>query len=361
MLRGLLFPRVVRVMVEVINKIQKGIRFNFTTNLSFPKKTYLSTVNQRTIYSDHIENARVSFADLDGNGTINPNTEILQSQSYYPFGLTHSGLQSPQVGVENLYKFNGTEEIEEIGWNHTLFRTFDPSIGRWGQIDPKGTERESHYVGMANNPIRYFDNLGDTIRVSGTRQAQTEFQTEVFEGSGGFYHANIDSNGNLTLESSGLEKEMDGMAEMSDKQQAFISEVQGVIESDVLTEIEVVTADTGVDVGNLKENKIDMADIAQFDESGSGGATSAGALVHEIVEQHEKAKAGVPKGIQPKNVAAFKMHMIGIVAESRVNGNIRQENIGQPPIFLEKDGTKIKQSVVGQPSGVIKITKTKIQ
>ncbi len=145
-------------------------------------------MKQHIIHSDHyqsngkqsIGNARLSFADLDGNDTINPNTEILQTQSYYPFGLTHSGLQSPQVGVENLYQFNGTEEIPELGWNHTLFRTYDPSIGRWGQIDPKGTERESHYVGLGNNPIRLSDPIGDTIDVSLMNEAQlTQYQEQL--------------------------------------------------------------------------------------------------------------------------------------------------------------------------------------
>ena len=40
--------------------------------------------------ADHLGNARISFTDSDGDGSIdtNPsNGEILQTQSYYPFGL----------------------------------------------------------------------------------------------------------------------------------------------------------------------------------------------------------------------------------------------------------------------------------
>ncbi len=147
----------------------------FTTIKSLNKKPYLSAVNQRILYSNHslssgeqaIGNARVSFADLDGNGTINPNTEILQTQSYYPFGLTHSGLQSPQVGVENFYQYNGKELQPEIGWSDFGFRMYDASIGRWGQIDPLADIYEgiTPYNYTLNNPINVVDPDGRDARI----------------------------------------------------------------------------------------------------------------------------------------------------------------------------------------------------
>jgi hypothetical protein len=45
-----------------------------------------------------------------------------------------------------------------------LYRSYDAAIGRWHQIDPKASERESPYVGFANMPHFYSDPLGDTIR-----------------------------------------------------------------------------------------------------------------------------------------------------------------------------------------------------
>jgi RHS repeat-associated protein len=53
---------------------------------------------------------------------------------------------------------------DELGLNvyDTEYRTLDPAIARWWQIDPKASERESPYVAMANNPIIYNDFLGDT-------------------------------------------------------------------------------------------------------------------------------------------------------------------------------------------------------
>ena len=115
--------------------------------------------------TDHLGNARVTFADLNDDATVDE-TEILQTNHYYPFGMRHEGNQVPLQGSENMYQFNGTEHIADfdIDWNHTLFRTYDNAIGRWHQIDPKHSERESPFVGLGNNPVIYSDLLGDTLR-----------------------------------------------------------------------------------------------------------------------------------------------------------------------------------------------------
>ena len=43
------------------------------------------------VLRDHLGNTRVSFADVDGDGNIDPNTEISQVNHYYPFGLNMEG------------------------------------------------------------------------------------------------------------------------------------------------------------------------------------------------------------------------------------------------------------------------------
>ena len=90
----------------------------------------------------------------------------------------------------------------------------------------------------------------------------------------------------------GLEKELDGTASMSEKQVEFLNVIEGVISSKAVTTIETVSSDAGVDVGSITDNKIDMADIAEFDKAGKGAASSAGALSHELKEQQLKAEAG---------------------------------------------------------------------
>jgi RHS repeat-associated protein len=67
--------------------------------------------------------------------------------------------------VPNNYKFNGIEEQDELGLNvyQAFFRTMDPTIGRWWQIDPKVDNYYSQtpYNAMGNNPVNITDPLGD--------------------------------------------------------------------------------------------------------------------------------------------------------------------------------------------------------
>jgi len=78
-----------------------------------------------------------------------------------------NGQENRSTGVEN-FLFNGIERETELdlGWDLAFFRSYDPTIGRWNQIDPKASERESPYVGFSNMPNFYIDPLGDTIDIS---------------------------------------------------------------------------------------------------------------------------------------------------------------------------------------------------
>src|SRR5690606_16614403 len=68
------------------------------------------------IYKDHLGNNRLVYADLDGNGTIEPATEIVEENNYYPFGLKHEGYNElPGDGYK--YKYNGKEYEDALGLN----------------------------------------------------------------------------------------------------------------------------------------------------------------------------------------------------------------------------------------------------
>jgi RHS repeat-associated protein len=109
--------------------------------------------------SNETPQSEVYFDDFQIAHTTTP---IVQKDDYYPFGGTFNSYVS---GDPNDYKFQGMELQDETETYLTEFRTYDPWLGRWGQIDPKANPFESPYVGMGNNPLKYIDPLGDTVIV----------------------------------------------------------------------------------------------------------------------------------------------------------------------------------------------------
>jgi RHS repeat-associated protein len=107
-----------------------------------------------------------AIVDVEVAQNGNPN-ELLQQEHYYPFGMGIKGewkFVQPQIGGTNKYQYNGIELNDDFGlnWNMAMFRTYDASIGRWGQVDPLASLflNKSPYSGMGNNPINFSDRLG---------------------------------------------------------------------------------------------------------------------------------------------------------------------------------------------------------
>jgi RHS repeat-associated protein len=122
-----------------------------------------STSKYEYSLKDHLGNTRITLTDTDGNGILAA-AEVTQSNMYYAFGLEFAaGTTTPTA---NKYKFNGIEQVKDFDWNVSMafYRSYDAATGRWGQIDPKPDMTMSGYVGMGNNPVRYSDMLGDTVR-----------------------------------------------------------------------------------------------------------------------------------------------------------------------------------------------------
>ncbi|PSL26374.1 DUF6443 domain-containing protein [Chitinophaga ginsengisoli] len=92
---------------------------------------------------------------------------LLEETHYYPYGLTMVGISPKAVNsLENKKeRFNGAEYNTSFDLNtyEFYYRTYDSQIGRWQNLDTKPTDMVSLYAGMANNPIRYADPLGDTL------------------------------------------------------------------------------------------------------------------------------------------------------------------------------------------------------
>lgn len=113
-------------------------------------------------YKDHVGNVRLSYSDLNGNGSIDPSSEILQEQNYYPFGLEHKGYNNVVNGSENNYfNFNGKELEEDLnlGWMDYGKRRYMRDIGRWTSVDPLADVMpdQSPFNFSFNSPLMFID------------------------------------------------------------------------------------------------------------------------------------------------------------------------------------------------------------
>ena len=112
---------------------------------------YTSNESQQDVYFDNI------ILGLSSG-------PLLEETHYYPFGLAMTGISGKNIGkLENRYKFNGIENNNDFDLNQyeTFYRTLDPQIGRFLQIDPKSIQTEGVYNAMGNNPVSNVDWLGD--------------------------------------------------------------------------------------------------------------------------------------------------------------------------------------------------------
>lgn len=119
-------------------------------------------------YKDHLGNVRLSYADCDGDGVINPATEILEENNYYPFGLKHKGYNeianSCRSEEAEAYKFLNKEYEDSFALNvtETDFRHYDSALGRFNVMDAL-SELAPNYTPYRygfNNPVFWQDATG---------------------------------------------------------------------------------------------------------------------------------------------------------------------------------------------------------
>ncbi len=133
---------------------------------------------------DHLGNTRMVITD-----DYNVASPILEATSYYPFGLQQKGigLTASLPNQHNKYLFNEGTELQEdfnIDLYSTDYRSLDPQLGRFWQIDPdaESTEDLSPFNDAANNPILINDPMGlDTLINTGQKANDG---TTIYQGDG---------------------------------------------------------------------------------------------------------------------------------------------------------------------------------
>ncbi len=276
-------------------------------------------------YKDHLGNVRLTYADSNKDGTIDASTEIIEENNYYPFGMLHRGYNNVVTSTNPAqdYKYNGKELNDELGldWYDYGWRNYDAALGRWMNVDNLAEDYYdfSPYTYVSNSPMVFIDPDGQRIVFGfkkdkeGNRQGEQAVKDNINSGLGGGGFAQIDSDGNLTINITDEQK-----TNLSEGQAAFLGVLEegiNAVDSEgnsVDVNIGVSVGSESVVIGSFSAEEIDIQDINAL---GNGEALNQNsALGHEVKEQFEKQVNGQQRP---------EAHQAGIDAEKAITGFTR--------------------------------------
>ena len=187
---------------------------------------------------------------------------------YYPFGLTMAGISNKAANfLDNKRKWNDGSELNsdfDINLYETVFRSLDPQIGRFWQIDPKPNLDMSPYSSMGNNPILLNDPLGDTtgVVIEGqyyNMQKNKQGGISYYDNKGKLYEGKLDDFSQSVLDA------VNKIAGIND------GEVQSRL-SEVLTGKKKITIGDGINNFNDKNGNLDWQDKSNEIQTTNGGS-----------------------------------------------------------------------------------------
>jgi len=128
--------------------------------------------------NENLTPVEVYFDDFKVTQTKSP---VIQSDDYYPFGLSFNSYQR-ENSIIGIFGFNGGSELQNdlgLGWYQTLMRMYSPDLGRFWGIDQKADfySSISPMLFAYNNPVMFNDPLG--LDVPGCSECNGTLMAEI--------------------------------------------------------------------------------------------------------------------------------------------------------------------------------------
>ena len=292
---------------------------NFGSNMSYYSA---QTVPEDYVYFYHGDHLGGANWITDAHGVP------VQHLQYLPFGERYIDQRAAGSTYHERYTFTGKEKDEETGYGYYGARYMDHELmTMWLGVDPMADKYPSisPYAYCVWNPVKLVDPDGREIHLTFTSKKAFEVLNKIInDGLGGQFKATYTRNDDdsYTLSLSPTEGGGD-KSKLTERQLAFYNELSDCINGTAVAEITVVFGSRLVHNGNYTTNKIDVADIFQYDDMGQGACTKQGKLTHEFVEQYYKAAYGHEKGVGLDMESIHRNY--AIPAENHVNGTTRRD------------------------------------
>ena len=318
-----------------------------------------STFRYEYHYKDHLGNTRLAFSDIDNNGTVDQ-SEILQIEHYYPFGMSFYGLNTPQVGPQHKYKYNGKELEDEFGlnWYDYSARLYDPSLGRWHVIDPLAdanrliTHSPYHY--SYNNPVLYIDPDGkNPLRAAITAVRLVKWAYKIYKKTGKLNAKSLKKAGldELVDIAGDLVTIFSGGSSVTDRLSAAADLVIGTDFNKKGVKYVKEALSARKDLKKIKKSQKKIDDVIDETKSGRGNITSSKRLNEdEALDAGKKFLGKDYKEIGQKNSGVFrsnKKNADGTYNQFRMDKNSLEGNHAPnvPHVHLERVKPGVKRPV----------------
>jgi RHS repeat-associated protein len=217
------------------------------------------TFNYIYQYKDHLGNVRLSYKNV--GTTTTPSLQIVEESNYYPFGMKHKEINSVVTSTNpgQKYKYNGKELQDELGLNMYDYgaRNYDPALGRWMNVDPlaETSRRFSPYAYALDNPVYYIDPDG----------MMATPPDDHFDMAGNFLYTDKRKSNNIVIDLPQFNPATLSNFEIKLSDYTFNSSNYSTLSK--ITEH--YGNKVGMDMSNVKNEKISVGDITNVENKGS--------------------------------------------------------------------------------------------